>query len=108
MSDTGPPTPTQTVDDRQDTRGRYTTLIVCAAVALGVLLVLVSRQPVARWWQLRTAYQNLSSEDSTDQRHAHHVLLEPGENPDESLIALLLHPSEGVRYFAAYQLAERP
>ena len=62
---------------------------------------------VGPWLEVRSAYGNLSSTDPDTRIDAIHRLRRLGEETASALIVLLHHPDEGVRRFAASELAHR-
>lgn len=88
---------------------RRTTLIVLATIGICAIAVILVQRPVSHWLAVRSAYRKLSHDDQGERTDALRWLVSNGENPDESLIALLGHSDEGVRYSAAYALSsQRP
>ena len=85
----------------------------CAILAVGLTLVvslvaiLFIRPHVGPWLAVRSAYRNLSSLDYDARINAISLLRRLGEKTESKLIALLHHPNEGVRNFAASELAHR-
>lgn len=88
-------------------RGAYAVLLVGLTLLLSIAAVVFIHPHVGPWLELRTAYRNLSSDDSDKRIEAVRSLRRLGKNPASELIALLHHRDEGVRYFAAGELAHR-
>jgi hypothetical protein len=86
---------------------RRAILVVLLAIVLCTIAVLVVRPRMTHWLSVRAAYRNLSHQDESERIDAVRWLVDNGENPDEALIALLNHSDEGVRIFAAAELASR-
>jgi hypothetical protein len=84
---------------------------VVLGVGLTVVVSLVASSFIQRyvgsWLEMRTAYRNLSSSDYGQRMESISLLRRSGEETESELIALLHHPDEGVRDFAASELAMR-
>jgi len=95
---------------RSDDRSRktYAILLVGAVLVLSIAAVVCIQPRVGPWLEVRSAYRNLSSDDHDARIDAIRRLRSLGENAEQELISLLHHPDEGVRYFAADQLANGP
>ena len=105
---TDPPDNQQVVDPGgRPPRSAYAVLLVGLTLLLSIAAVVFIHPHVGPWLELRTAYGNLSSDDSEKRIEAVRSLRRLGKNPASELISLLHHRDEGVRDFAAVELAHR-
>jgi hypothetical protein len=89
-------------------RSRYAILLVGLTLLFSIAAVVFIQPRVGPWLEIRSAYRNLSNEDYDSRIDAIRRLRSVGENAERELIALLHHPDEGVRSFAADHLANGP
>lgn len=82
-------------------------LLVGLTVVVSLALIVFVRPRVGPWLEVRLAYRNLASADYDERINAIHRLRKLGEETESELIALLHHQDEGVRRFAASELAHR-
>lgn len=82
-------------------------LMVSLTVVVILAAIILVRPRVGPWLELRSAYRNLSSADYDERIDAISRLRRLGKETESELIALLHHPDEGVRNFAASELVHR-
>ena len=88
-------------------QNKYAVLLVGLTVVVSLAAIVFVRPHVGPWLEVWSAYRNLSSADYDARIDAIRRLRSLGEETESELIALLHHPDEGVRYFAASELAHK-
>ena len=86
---------------------KHAVLLVGLMVVVSLAVIVFVRPHMGRWLEAWAAYRNLSSADYDTRIDAIRQLRSLGKETDSELIALLHHPDEGVRRFAASELAHR-
>jgi hypothetical protein len=92
----------------QTPQNRYAILLIGLTLLISIAAAIVVQPHVGSWLQSRSAFRNLSSADYDARIDAIRQLRSVGENAEPELISLLHHPDEGVRSFAAGELANGP
>ena len=89
-------------------QNKYAVLLVgLMTVVVSLAAIVFVRPHVGRWLEVWSAYRNLSSADYDARIDAIRRLRSLGEKTESELIALLHHSDEGVRDFAAFELARK-
>ncbi len=88
-------------------QNKYAVLLVGLTVVVSLAAIVFVRPHVGPWLEVWSAYRNLSSADYDARIDAIRRLRSLGEETESELIALLHHPDEGVRDFAAFELARK-